>query len=240
MRGDERVPTTRRIECGLLADSYRTPLAVVSKTFLADILALPQGAVLVLPTAKTPFPLVLSRMTNCRPLYLADPVASDLEWQRERVGNDQTVYLESGATELPDSLQGLGVVLNPFGLQHWHSEAQQYAPTVRKHSRDDALLITLDWGRTRYPEDLADLPGIAEEVRFSEQSLLPPFGRETGWELVSQIEVAFDLQHTVSDIAVLLREEHAETLRKTVAHRESKAVAIGSSILYRRYKGITL
>jgi hypothetical protein len=239
MRCDEGVPDAhRRVECGTHVD-YRQPLALVFERLLQDI---PRGAggraALVSPTAKTLLPLLLRKLTTLCPLYLADPLHSNLEWQRAQVGSDQIVYLVGSATELPDSLTGLGTVFNPFGLQHWPAEAPHYASIVRKHSRGDAHLFTLDWGKTDYPEDIAGLPGIAEEVRFSQKAQLAPYGLETGWRQVSELEVAFGLQHTIEDIAVLLNPEHAVLLRAAAHHRPGSLVIVRSSIIYRHYEGV--
>jgi hypothetical protein len=240
MRCDEGVPNACRVECGTHVD-YRQPLATVFERLLQDI---PEGvggrAALVSPTAKTLLPFLLRKLTTLCPLYLADPSHSDLEWQHAQVGSDQIVYLVGGTNELPDSLVGLGAVFNPFGLQHWSAEAPHYASAVRKHSRDDAHLFTLDWGKTDYPEDIAGLPGIAEEVRFSQKAQLAPYGRQTGWRQVSELEVAFGLQHTIEDIAVLLSLEHAALLRAATHHWSDSTVIVRSSIIYRHYKGVPL
>jgi len=239
MSGDEGTVTRRRVDCGTPVDGYRQPLALVCSHLLRDTPAGVAGtAALVSPTAKTPFPLLVRRLASHHPLYLADPSREDLEWQRSQVGDDQVEYLVGGAAELPDSLQGLGLVLNPFGLQHWHIEAPLYAPAVRTHCRDDAHLVTLDWGATSYPEALAGLPGIAEEVRFSEQALLPPYGVETGWRLVGELEVTFGLLHSVEDIAVRLHSEHGARLRDAASTLQILTVLVGSSVIYRRYEGV--
>lgn len=237
MRCDEGV-LRHRVDCGTHVD-YRQPLATVFEHLLQDIpQSIGETAALVSPAAKSPLPLLLSKLTSFHPLYLADPSHEDLLWQQAQVGDNQIVYLVGGAAELPDSLTGLGAVFNPFGLQHWAAEAPQYASAVRKHSRDGAHLFTLDWGVTRYPEDIAGVPGIAEEVRFSEQTQLAAYGTETGWQLTRELEVVFGLQHTVEDIAVKLHGEHGTLLREATRHRESLEVTVGSSIIYRHYKGV--
>ena len=240
MSGDEGVPVTRRrVDCGTTLDGYRQPLALVCSHLLRDTQAGVAGsAALVSPTARTPFPLLLRRLASYHPLYLADPSREDLEWQRAQVGDDQVEYLLGGAAELPDSLQGLGLVLNPFGLQHWPEEAPLYAQAVRAHCLGDAHLVTLDWGPTSYPDALAGLPGIAEEVRFSAQAALPAYGVETGWRLLGELEVTFGLPHSVEDIAVRLHAEHAARLREVASTLPSPTVLVGSSVIYRRYEGV--
>jgi len=238
MKSDEGVPTTRHyVDYGTLAGGYRQLHAMVFQFLLQDIPPQLTGtAALVSPAATTPFPFLLSRLTCHRPLYLADPSHQDLEMQRALVQDDQAFYLHGGVSELPDSLTDLGIVLNPFGLQHWHAEAPRFASAVRKHSRDDGRLYTLDWGVTRYPDDFAGLPGIAEEIHFSRSALLCPYGPESGWRLLGEREIAFGLQHSVEEIATLLSGEHAELLRAAAQRRQSPIIVIGSSVLYRQYE----
>ena len=240
MKSDEGVPATHHfVDYGTLAGGYRQLHAGVFQLLLQDVPAQLTGtAALVSPASTTPFPFLLSRLTSHRPLYLADPSHEDLELQRSLVGDDQAIYLASGVAELPDSPTGLGIVLNPFGLQHWTVEAPLYASAVRKRSRDDGRLFTLDWGITRYPEDLAGLPGIAEEVHFSEAALLSPYGPETGWRLLGEREIAFGLEHSVEDIAARLHGDHAELLRAAARHRQRSRIVIGASVIYRLYEGI--
>jgi hypothetical protein len=225
------------VDCGIVAHE-RVPLAIAARKILNVIpVALAAGAALVFPAAQWPFPRLLARRTSFHPLYLADPSDEALQWQREQVGeNDGVVYCcVASVTSLPDSLQNLGFVLNPFGLQHRFEDASSYAPVLRERCRGGAVLVTLDWGGISYPEDLAVLPGIVEEVRFAEQSCLAAFGPETGWKLGEAQEISYRMQYPLEMIAARLCTEHAEHLREITRGRESAIVEIATSVIYRCY-----
>ncbi len=226
-----------RVDCGVV-EHERVPLAIAAREILNAIPAeLAPVAALVLPAAQWPFPRLLARHASFHPLYLADPSDEALQWQRKQVGdNDSVVYCcVASVADLPASLQHLSLVLNPFGLQHRLDVASSYAPALRERCRSGAVLLTLDWGGIAYPQDLAALPGIVEEVDFAEQSRLAAFGPETGWKLVEEQEILYRVLHPVEEIAARLRTEHAEQLRQITSQREYAIVEIATSVVYRRY-----
>jgi hypothetical protein len=233
----EDTVTRARVDCGSV-EHERVPFAVAARCILAGIPGeVAAGAALVFPASQWPFPRLLGRHTSLHPLYLADPSHEALQWQQQQVGDDRAVYcLVAGIADLPDSLRDLGVVLNPFGLQHRMHEASLYAPALRERCRGGAVLLTLDWGDIVYPEDLAALPGIAEEVRFSEQLRLEAFGPETGWVLTQEQEILYRVLHPVEEIAARLLADHAEQLRQATTLRGCAVVEIATSVIYRRYR----
>jgi hypothetical protein len=234
-RHDGVSPVTRRtVECGVV-DHDRLPLAVAASSILADIPGDRALAAAVFPVAQLPFARVLGQFTSLHPLFLVDSDEECLEWQRGQVG-DRAVYLAGSVTDLPDALQGLGVVLNPFGLQHHLAEAPLYAPALRSQCRGDAVMLTLDWGKVGYPTELAHLPGIADEVHYAEQRLLDAFGPETGWILTKEQEIRYSVKHTIDTLATLLRPDHANLLRQAETQRGSSVVEVQSSIIYRFYQ----
>jgi hypothetical protein len=224
------------IQCGLVTDGYRMPMAVVSRFLLSDVPTHTAPVpTLVVPTARTPFPRVLGRRDGYQPLWLADPLDADLAWQRDQVGA-AAIYLTASPSTLPPELTDIELILNPFGLQHTIAEAPRYAGDVRRVAAPDAVLVTLDWGPTRYPNDLAGLPGIADEVRFAHDSQLLAFGEETGWALQREREIVFEMPHTVDHVAALLNEVNAATLRAAAA--PDRVVEVGSSVIYRLYRAL--
>lgn len=236
MQSDGTSPTL--FDCGTLSN-YRQLHTKVFHFMLQDLPDNIAGtAALVAPTAVMPYPFLLHRFSSHRPLFLLDPDPADLEQQRSLVGDKQVIYQTGGVADFPDSLQDLGLVLNPFGLQHWRREIPLYASAARKRSRDDGRLITLDWGRTRYPDTLADLPGIVEEVRFSEQALLPAYDEQSGWRLELEREICFALPYGVKDIIAQMSSEHAETFQLFARELPDDAIIIGGSVIYRVYGGI--
>lgn len=228
--------TRQVLDCGTLVDGYGRPMAAAARSMLADIPARLCGTpALIVPTARTPFPRLLSRRTSHRPIWLADPSQEDLDWQRQDV-DDRAAFIAGGVDQLPACIQDVAFVLNPFGLQHTLAEAPQYASAVRRHTRNDALLLTLDWGPTRYPQDLASLSGIAEEIQFSIQSQLAPYSVETGWRLIKEMDFLFEVRHTVEGIAALLNDDNAARLRDAVLR--DRVISVGSSVLYRLYEAV--
>ncbi len=220
------------VQCGVVEDGYGFPMAVAARYLLDDV---SPTSTLIVPTAKTPFPRLLSRRAGYQPLWLADPSAEDLAWQRAQVGDGAT-YIPASPATLVGQLSGIGLVLNPFGLQHTIAEAPAYGPLMRRLVGPDGSMVTLDWGPTRYPEDLAGLPGIADEVRFARSSQLEPFPEDTGWALLKEREIFFEMPHSVDHVAALLNAANAATLR--AATDPGRVIEVGSPVIYRLYRAL--
>lgn len=231
------VPTSS-FECGTLTDGYRMLHARVFQFLQQDMPPHLNGSILIAPAATTPFPLLYRHLFPNSFLCLADPSSEDLAFQHSLLGTNQVAYFPGGVDDLPSSLTDLCVVLNPYGLQHWRAEAPRYASAVLGHcrGRGGAQLFTLDWGVTTYPEDLAGLPGIANEIHFSQAALLTAYGPETGWRLMRERIVRFGLLHAVEEIAEKLHQDHEELFRNVVRQQGRTTVVIGSSVIYRQYE----
>ncbi len=225
---------TIREETILLTHGYPQLMVGVSQHMLADLPAHPESTpALVLPAAQMPFPYLFSSHTSFSPLFIADHSLENLTWQRERVG-ERAIYTLVESNELPMEIQDIGIVLNPFGLQHDLSRAPQYAVLVRERCKSHAMLITLDWGINKYPDPLATLQGIAADIRYSAERLLAPYGGETGWKLVQEREFPFKLPQAVEDVAHLLGEEEAAFVRSAF----TQDILVESSVCYRRYAAL--
>lgn len=237
MGSDRAIEATSGVEEYGTVDSDRFPLAVAASHVLEDIPGhLAQAAALVFPAAQWPFPRLLIRRTTLHPVYVVDPSDEYLEWQRAQVG-ERAVYAVGSVAEgppLPDSLQDLGLVLNPFGLQHRMAEVPLYASALRERCRGDAVLMTLDWGAVVYPENLTWLPGIAHEVRFSQESLLPAYGGETGWTLVKERTIRYSVKHAIQEMIEQLQPDQTELLRNATVQRDG-VFDVQSSMIYRLY-----
>jgi hypothetical protein len=142
--------------------------------------------------------------------------------------------LACDVTELPDDVHGLGCVFNPFGLQEFPGRDGEYADAVHRRVRDDAILQTLDWGLTSYPDDLTGLPGIADEIAFSARHQLAPFTPQQGWLLEKETVFEFHFEHTGEEIALILPPEAVGGFHRVVGSQQ--VVAVGSSVVYRFYR----
>ena len=223
-----------REESILLTGGYPQLMVKVGQCLLADLPPrLQSTAALILPAAQMPFPYLLATRTTHSPLFIGDPVLENLTWQRERVG-ERGIYALVRTSELPIEIQALGVVLNPFGLQHDLQNAPHYASLVRERCQTGALLLTLDWGINRYPDSIATLVGIAADIRYSTERILAPYGLETGWSLVQEREIPFKLYHPVEAAAQLLGSEEAAFVRSTF----TQDILVESSVCYRHYEAL--
>jgi hypothetical protein len=209
-------------------------MAEIGQRMLADLpVHLAQAAALVLPAARMPFPWFLLTYTACSPLIVADPDEKNLTWQQDRLGQ-RAIYVSARAQDLPPGIRGVGLALNPFGLQHDLAHAPFYASTIREHCQLQGALITLDWGENHYPDALAALPGIAEDIHYSRDRLLDPYTQETGWKLQQAWELPFTLPHTTQALVQKLTSEEAAVVHSTF----TGDILIGASVIYRRYQAI--
>lgn len=222
------------LECGTIEKNSPIPYALVFRCLQEDVpVELGETAALVFPSSKEPLPLLLAKRTSHRPLYLADQEGSALEWQRQHLGVEGVEYHHvAGVATLPDTLQDLGIVINPFGLQHWPSEIPLYAPLMHERCRRGAVLLTLDWGPIHYPDDIARLPGIAQEIRFNEQSLLLPYSPETGWQLWKARTIHYGEEYTIEDLFALYPDQ---AVRRQSMSVERGRFVVRSSWIYRLY-----
>jgi hypothetical protein len=222
------------IEYGCLGDGDAEFMTKAALQMLADLPEhLLTAPLLILPAAQTPFPWIFSQRMKPHPLIIADPRQENLDWQRVRVSN--ALYVLGGSADLAD-LEHIGIVLNPLGLQHYPSEIPHYASRIRRWCRPHAIFMTLDWGHHRYPEILAQIPGIEHDIRHAAQRVLPPYGTETGWKLLQETELRFEYAFTIEALVKMLRKEDAARVR--TAFSQDQPIIVGSSACYRRYEAI--
>jgi hypothetical protein len=228
------VALVQPLECGTIERDSNIPYALVFRCLQEDVpVEMREAAALVFPGGQSPFPLLLARCTAHRPLYLADQEAPALRWQRCHLGEEVMEYHHvDGVATLPATLRDLGLVLNPFGLQHWPSEVPLYASLVRERCRRGAVLLTLDWGTIDYPQEIATLPGIAGEIRFNEQSLLPPYGPETGWQLRQERTIRYGEEYTILD---LFASRPGQAMPPPGVSERKERFVVRSSWIYRLY-----
>src|SRR5581483_3069324 len=135
--------TPAREETIILTSGYPQLMVEIGQRMLADLPAhLAKAAVLILPAAQMPFPWLFGWHTVHTPLIVADPDEKNLAWQRERLG-ERAMYILACVDNLPTEIRNLGLVLNPFGLQHDWANAPHYAPRIRERCQSEGALITL-------------------------------------------------------------------------------------------------
>jgi hypothetical protein len=227
---------TEVVDVGRQEAGYRHVLAVAAQAVLSDVPpALRESPALIGQVAATPFTRVYDRRSRHEPLIAFDPRREHIDSQREMLGAGSRVrLLTCDVTGLPADVAGLGCVVNPFGLQEFPGRDGEYADAVRRRVRNDAILQTLDWGLTSYPDELTDLPGIADEIAFSARHQLAPFTAAQGWRLEKEVVFAFHFEHTGEEIAVILPPEAVDGFHRVVDPEQ--VVAVGSSIVYRSYR----
>lgn len=224
------------VDCGIQDSQYRTAMAAASHRLLSDIsrISSHSESALVVPAMKSPFPRLLSRRTSFHTIYVLDPEDENIRWQTLTIETKEKCTFVVGDESKSRNLEGIGFVLNPFGLQHYPEQSKYFGERVRKLTHNAALLATLDWGLTTYPDDIKDFPGISNEIRHSELLQLPAFETRDGWEQVKETEFKFFVRHTVDEIAMLLTSDHGRQLREKFA--SDRNIEVGSSIIYRLYE----
>ncbi len=217
----------------ILTGGYPQLMVVVGQRMLADHPErLHSAPVLILPAAQMPFAYLFASRTKHYPIFIADQRLENLTWQRQKLPEGKGFYVLVGVNELPIEVRGVGVVVNPFGLQHDLPNAPRYASLVRERCLEGAMLQTLDWGVNRYPDAIAQLPGIAADIHYSAERLLEPYGTETGWRLIQEHEIPFSLPSTIESIAEKLGEAEATYVRTTF----TQDILVESSVCYRSYE----
>lgn len=227
---------TEVVDVGRQEAGYRHVLAVAAHAALSDVPpALRKSPALLGQVAATPFARVYDHRSRHEPLIAFDPRREHIDSQREMLGDSTRVrLLTCDVTELPADVGDLGCVFNPFGLQEFPGRDGEYADAVRPRARNDAILQTLDWGLTSYPDELTELPGIADEIAFSEKHQLAPFTPEQGWRLERETVFRFHFEHTGEEIALILPPEAVDGFHRVVDPEQ--VVAVGSSVVYRFYR----
>jgi len=228
--------STEAIDVGRQEAGYRHVLAVAARAVLGDVPpALREAPALLGQVAATPFTRVWDHRSRHDPLIAFDPRPEHVATQREMLGPDSRVrLLACDVTALPDDVDGLGCLFNPFGLQEFPGRDGEYAGAVRQRALEDAVLQTLDWGLTSYPGEIVTLPGIADEIAFSARHQLAPFTATQGWRLEKEIVFEFHFEHTGEEIALILPPEAVDGFHRVV--EPSQVIAVGSSVVYRFYR----
>jgi hypothetical protein len=226
---------TRRTVIGRLDSGYGPVLAEALRDVLSSPLSALRRPALIGHTASVPVVHTLEKFTKWNSVFAFDPRPEHVAYQRSKIKDpDRVTVLECRVTDLPPEVRDLSVVVNPFGLQEFPGEDRTYARVVRERAAADAVLLTLDWGPTRYPESIADLPGISDEVQFSKRSQLAPFGETEGWRLKDETSYDFFFVHTGEQVAAILPSAKAAVFREVVP--ADRIVEISSSVLLRRYE----
>jgi hypothetical protein len=228
---------TRRTDTGIQTSGYGVVFAHVMRDLLKAAAAALERPALVGQVARVPILQLLERHTAWGPIYAFDPRSENVEFQRQKVSDHHRVQLlDVGVTELPPEVRGIQIVINPLGLQEFPGEHLLYAASVRERCTADAEMVTMDWGLTDYPEDIVDLPGVRDEIKFAEDRQLAPFGEDSGWQLTAEHEYDFFLRHTGAQVAAILPEAKVPAFRRVVP--EDRILDIRSSILVRHYAAV--
>lgn len=224
------------IDCGLQDSQYRIAIASVSHRLLLDMSPVSSKAetALIVPAMKSPFPRLLSRRTPFHSIYILDSENENIRWQITNIEAKEKCTFIVGDESKSLDLKDVSFILNPFGLQHYADQSRYFGERVRTFAHNTALLATLDWGVTTYPEDLKDFPGISNEIQHSERLQLPPFSKRDGWEHIKETVFTFFVQHTIDEISTLLTGDHKVQFQRRFL--PDRIIEVGSSIVYRLYE----
>lgn len=195
--------TQDTVEVGQLTGGYGKVLAHAVSDIIDEYGAHADLRVLVGHTAAIPTVHLLERHTSWTPIFLFDDREDNLQYQRSKVQDPARVIdFQCRVQDLPPQVADLDLVINPFGLQEYPGEEHIYSAVTRQRCRTGATLVTLDWGLTDYAEDYRDLPGIRDEIAFSESKAVPVFTE--GWDLQEERQYRFFITHTPDQIQAIL------------------------------------
>lgn len=225
--------TESKQEVGQLTGGYGKVLASAARDILVRCAPSEPLKVLVGHTAAIPIVHILEKHTSWETIFIFDDRQDNIDYQLGKINSPERVRpFRCKVSDLPEEVSDLDLVINPFGLQEYPGEEQLYALETRSRCKDDATLVTLDWGLTNYEDRFVSIPGISDEIAFSEARATPIF--RDGWSLMDQVSYEFYISHTADQIEAIMPEHARSQFRGVVS--EGEIINVYSTAIARYYR----